>query len=225
MSWAIEEKGYSQRRACGLIVLEPKTYRYASTRGDDAAVRVRLRGLAGERRRFGYRRLLILLRREGSRSTTRSFSGLPRGTAVGAQARGRKRALARERRPRCRRSRTSAGASTSSPTRSTTDGASASSSWSMTARGSAWHWWSTRRCLDSGVARELDRIIVGRGKPLMIRLGQRHRADLARHPCAGRRSVRLSGTTSPPGKPQQNGFVESLNGRLRDECLNEHLFP
>ena len=50
MSWAIEEKGYSQRRACGLIGLEPKTYRYASTRGDDAAVRVRLRSLAGERR-------------------------------------------------------------------------------------------------------------------------------------------------------------------------------
>ena len=40
MSWAIEEKGYSQRHAYGLIGLEPKTYRYASTRGDDAAVRV-----------------------------------------------------------------------------------------------------------------------------------------------------------------------------------------
>lgn len=65
MSWAIEEKGDSQRRACGLIGLELKTYRYASTRGDDAAVRVRLRSWAGERRRFGYRRLLILLRREG----------------------------------------------------------------------------------------------------------------------------------------------------------------
>ncbi|MBA9069964.1 hypothetical protein FHR71_003725 [Methylobacterium sp. RAS18] len=35
MSWAIQEKGTSQRRACGLIGLEPKTYRYASTRGDD----------------------------------------------------------------------------------------------------------------------------------------------------------------------------------------------
>ncbi len=46
MSWAIEDKGYSQRRACGMIGLEPKTYRYASTRGDDAAVRVRLRSLA-----------------------------------------------------------------------------------------------------------------------------------------------------------------------------------
>ena len=52
MSWAIEDKGYSQRRACRLIGLEPKTYRYASTRADDAAVRGRLRDLAGERRRF-----------------------------------------------------------------------------------------------------------------------------------------------------------------------------
>ncbi|GJE67223.1 hypothetical protein LNAOJCKE_4451 [Methylorubrum aminovorans] len=62
VSWAIEEKGYSQRRACGLIELAPKTYRYASTRGDDAPVRVRLRSLAGERRWFGSRRLLISAR-------------------------------------------------------------------------------------------------------------------------------------------------------------------
>jgi len=53
VSWAIEEKGSSQRCACRLIGLEPETYRYASTRGDDAALRVRLRGLAGQRRRFG----------------------------------------------------------------------------------------------------------------------------------------------------------------------------
>ncbi len=65
MTWAIEDKGYSQRRACGLTGIEPKTYRYATTRGDDAALRRRLRELASLRRRFGYRRLLILLRREG----------------------------------------------------------------------------------------------------------------------------------------------------------------
>jgi putative transposase len=39
VTWAIEKKGYSQRRACGLIGLEPKTYRYASTRPDDAGLR------------------------------------------------------------------------------------------------------------------------------------------------------------------------------------------
>jgi len=54
VNWAIEEKSYSQRRACGLIWLAPKAYRYASRRSDDADERVRLKALAGERRRFGY---------------------------------------------------------------------------------------------------------------------------------------------------------------------------
>jgi putative transposase len=65
VTWAIEEKSYSQRRACGLIGLDPKTYRYASRPSDDATIRERLQTLAGQRRRFGYRRLHILLRREG----------------------------------------------------------------------------------------------------------------------------------------------------------------
>lgn len=45
MTWATEEKCYSQRHACGLVGLDPKTYRYASRRLDDVAVRARLRGL------------------------------------------------------------------------------------------------------------------------------------------------------------------------------------
>lgn len=65
MTWAMTEKSYSQRRACGLIGLAPKTFRYASRRSDDLELRARLKKLAGERRRFGYRRLHILLRREG----------------------------------------------------------------------------------------------------------------------------------------------------------------
>lgn len=59
------DKDCSQRRACGLVGLAPKTYRYISRRPDDEPIRQRLRALASERRRFGYRRLHILLRREG----------------------------------------------------------------------------------------------------------------------------------------------------------------
>jgi putative transposase len=40
----------------------------------------------------------------------------------------------------------------------------------------------------------------------------------------GGKSVASNCTTFAPGKPMQNGFVESFDGRLRDECLNEHLF-
>ena len=65
VTWAIDNKGYSQRRACGLLGMEPRVYRYRSSRPDDAALRVRLRKLAAERRRFGYRRLHLLLKREG----------------------------------------------------------------------------------------------------------------------------------------------------------------
>ena len=65
MTWAIENKGYSQRRACGLVGMEPRVYRYRPSRPDDAGLRKRLRELAAERRRFGYRRLHVLLRQEG----------------------------------------------------------------------------------------------------------------------------------------------------------------
>jgi putative transposase len=53
VTWAIEEKSYSQAQACALIGLAPKTYRYVSKRESDAAIRERLRELAHERRRFG----------------------------------------------------------------------------------------------------------------------------------------------------------------------------
>ena len=65
MTWAIKDKSYSQRRACALVGLQAKTYRYASRRSDDAPIRHRLLELAQQRRRFGYRRLHLLLRREG----------------------------------------------------------------------------------------------------------------------------------------------------------------
>lgn len=61
MNWAITEKGYSQRSACRLVGIDPRVYRYRSARGDDAALRRRLRELSSERRRFGYRRLHIRL--------------------------------------------------------------------------------------------------------------------------------------------------------------------
>ena len=55
----------SERRACRVIDADRKSVRYRSTRDDDAALREKLRDLANQRRRFGYRRLHILLRREG----------------------------------------------------------------------------------------------------------------------------------------------------------------
>lgn len=64
--WAIKNECHSQCRALGLVDLGPKAFRYALTHPDDATVRQQLRELALERRRFGYLRLHILLRREGA---------------------------------------------------------------------------------------------------------------------------------------------------------------
>ena len=55
----------SERRACRVIDADRKSVRYRSTRDDDAELREKLRELANQRRRFGYRRPHILLRREG----------------------------------------------------------------------------------------------------------------------------------------------------------------
>jgi hypothetical protein len=66
VTWAIGEKNYSQRRACALVGLHPKTYRHRSKRASDDGLRKRLRELASQRRRFGYRRLGLLLGREGT---------------------------------------------------------------------------------------------------------------------------------------------------------------
>lgn len=57
--WAL-----SERRACGLADVCRATVRYEARRGDDEPVRTRLRELAALRKRFGYRRLGLLLRRE-----------------------------------------------------------------------------------------------------------------------------------------------------------------
>ena len=60
--------GLSERRACLIVGADRKKVRYCSRRPPDTELRARLRELANERRRFGYRRLFILLRREGEPS-------------------------------------------------------------------------------------------------------------------------------------------------------------
>ena len=61
----MERHGLSQRHACRLVGMDRSTLRYQGTRPDDSALRQRLRELAAERRRFGYRRLGWMLAREG----------------------------------------------------------------------------------------------------------------------------------------------------------------
>lgn len=89
VDWAMKEKSYAQRRACALAEIDPRVYRRQRVRPQDGDVRERLRDLSGERRRFGHRRLHILLRREGWALNWKTLDrlyreeGLERATSVG----------------------------------------------------------------------------------------------------------------------------------------------
>ena len=91
--------------------------RYRATRPADTELRERLKALAQERRRFGYRRLHVLLRREGPAVNRKRVQRLYHEEKLTVRRRGgRKRAMGRGDRSRPHRRRTSAGPSTSSPT-------------------------------------------------------------------------------------------------------------
>lgn len=146
MSWAMEKKGYSQRRACGLVGIDPRVYRYRSSRPDDAELRGRLRELAAERRRFGYRRLHLLLKREGIAVNWKKLYRLYREERLTVRKRGgRKRAVGTRAPMAIPQAPTSAGASISSPIRWSTAVASAFCASSTTSAGNAWQLSSTTR--------------------------------------------------------------------------------
>lgn len=214
----------SQRRACKVIGAERTSVRYRSIRPDEPAVRARLRELAGLRKRFGYRRLHILLAREGIRMNHKKLRRLYAEERLQVRRRiGRKRALG-TRVPMALPQGPNQRWSLDFVADAFTDGRRFRVFTVVDD--------FTRECLAlvadtslSGVrvARELDAIIACRGKPCtvvsdngteltsmaMLRWGQEQQIEW--HYIA-------------PGKPQQNAFIESFNGRLRDECLNETLF-
>lgn len=224
MTWAIEEKSYSQRRACGLIGLHPKTYRYASRRSDDIDLRARLKALASERRRFGYRRLHILLKREGIVLNHKKLFRLYREERLTVRRRGgRKRALG-TRAPMTLPQGPNQRWSLDFVSDMLTDG--------RRFRVLVVVDDFTRECLAlvvdtslSGirVARELDALVTARIKPLMI-VSDNGTELTSRAILHWQEDQAVEWHYIAPGKPMQNGFVESLNGRFRDECLNEHLF-
>jgi putative transposase len=89
-----EQFQMSERRACAVIAADRKMIRYRSRRPPERELRARLRALANERRRFGYRRLFILLRREGEASGINRIYRLYREEGLGVRKRkGRKRSI------------------------------------------------------------------------------------------------------------------------------------
>jgi len=218
------DKGYSQRRACRLVGVDPRVYRYRPTRSDDAELRSRLKALAAERRRFGYRRLHILLRREGVYVNWKKLYRLYREERLTVRKRGgRKRALG---------TRAPMAVPQGANQRWSLDFVSDTLIDGRRFRILCVIDDYSRECLAtvvdnsiSGrrVCRALDAIAEHRGYPALV--VSDNGTELTSNAMLGWQQDRgVEWHYIAPGKPMQNGFVESFNGRLRDECLNEHLF-
>ena len=207
-----------------MIASDRSSVRYQSRRPDDGVLRERLKALAQERRRFGYRRLHALLRREGHAVNKKRVQRLYRQERLMVRRRGgRKRALG-TRRPMETPSAVNQRWSLDFVSDQFTDG--------RRFRILEVYDDCTRECLTlvadtsiSGrrVARELDAIIAWRGKPTTI--VSDNGTELTSNAILEWADQRKVGWHYiAPGKPQQNGFSESFNGKLRDELLNETLF-
>ena len=217
--------GLSERRACRLVGVGRATLRYRPRgRADEAALRQRLRELAAERPRFGYRRLHALLRREGVVVNHKRIQRLYREDGLAVRRRGRKR-VARDGRGRA--------ALPGRPNQQWgVDFVSDALAWGRRIRLFTVVDVFTREVLaievdtslpGGRVVRVLERLAVQRGAPDEIVLDNGPElSGKAVDQWAYERGVRLR--FIEPGKPVQNAFVESFHGRLRDECLDRHWF-
>ncbi len=216
------EYAFSERRACGLVLVAVGTYRYCRRRRDEA-LRERLVALARERPRFGYRRLQVLLEREGRRVNHKRVHRLYREAGL---------ALRRRRRRHCAR--------VGQPLAPRT---APNQEWALdfihdaVACGRAIRVLSvvdayTRECLalevDTSfagprVTRALAAIAAVRGLPRAIRCDNGPELT-GRHFLAWCLERRIELLHIRPGRPTENGRVESFHGRLREECLNVSWF-
>jgi putative transposase len=220
----VETYGMSERRACKAIGCCRMTIRYASTRPDDGSLRERMKAIAHERRRFGYRRVHVLLKREGFVVNHKKLFRLYREEKLAVRRRGgRKRALG-TRAPMLVPIAPNERWSLDFVSDQLTDGRRFRI---LTVVDDC-----TRECLalvadtslsGARVARALDQLMIGRGTPKMI--VSDNGSEFTSHAIlAWADRTRAEWHYIAPGKPMQNAFIESFNGRLRDELLNETLF-
>ena len=220
----MEAHQVSQRRACSVLNVDRSTVRYQSRGADDGELRDAIKRVSKERRRFGYRRIHVMVRREGFEVNHKKLRRIYREERLQVRRRGgRKRALG-TRKPMLMPDGPNQRWSLDFVSDAFTDG--------RRFRILAVVDDHTRENLVliadtslSGlrVTRELDKIIADHGRPGTIVSDNGTEFTSM----AILRWVQDTGVDwhyIAPGKPTQNAFIESFNGKLRDECLNETLF-
>lgn len=214
----------SERRACRLAGVARSSYRYRSVADDQTALRLRLRDLAATRVRYGYRRLHILLRREGWRVNHKRVYRLYREEGLGIRVKRRKKLA-------------------SAPRVLPAPATKPLERWSLDFLSDSLADGRRFRVLTivDNVSRVSPAIAVGASltgervvallEGLRATSGVPPRIAVDNGPefvskaldaWAYQNGVQLE--FSRPGKPTDNAFAESFNGRFRDECLNQHWF-
>ncbi|WP_408581402.1 IS3 family transposase [Bradyrhizobium barranii] len=210
--------GMSERRACKAIGCCRMTMRYQTTRADEAGLRQRMRAIAQERRRFGYRRLHVLLKREGYVVNHKKLFRLYREERLAVRRRGgRKRAIG-TRAPMTVAMAPNDRWSLDFVSDQLTDGRRFRI---LTVVDDC-----TRECLalvadtslsGSRVARELDRLIIERGKPKMV-VSDNGTELTSNAILTWADQSRVAWHYIAPGKPTQNAFIESFMYRRPRGC-------
>jgi putative transposase len=222
--WAVERFEVSERRGCGLIQIQRSSFRYESQAKDQTPLRLRLKEVAAVRIRFGYRRLTVLLRREGWKVNAKRIYRLYRNEGLKIRTGKRKKTASQAR---------VIGPPADRPNQR----------WSMDfmsdrlVDGRAFRVLTavdqySRECLlleadtsmsGTKVVSCLESLSQLRPLPKGIRVDNGSEFySKALDAWAYKYGVRLEFIR--PGKPAENGHIESFNGRLRDECLNTELF-
>ena len=218
------EHDFGVTRACGLVQISRSLYRYRSRLGSCTELRERIGDIAAQKRRYGYRRVYLRLKREGWVVNRKRVYRLYREAGLAVRRRKRKRIGLVERKPLPKPQ-------------------AANLSWSMDFVSDGLADSRRVRCLNivddctrECVAIEVDTSITGtRVKAVLDRLADTRglpRSITVDHgpefegqvldAWAYEKNVQLSFIR--PGKPNENAYIESFNGKFRDECLNEHWF-
>jgi len=213
----------SQRRACRALSVGRRRLNYRS-RKDDSVLRERLRALAAERRRFGYKRLAIMLKREGQIHNLKKIYRVYKEEGLSVKRRkGRKRAIG-TRLPLPRADMINQIWSLDFLSDALSDGRRFRILGVMDQ--------CSRECLtlvaDTSiggvrVARELDALVQQYGKPHCI-VSDNGTELTCRAVLQWAQDNHIEWHYITPGKPTENGYTESMNGKIRDECLNEEIF-
>jgi len=225
VSYIVDHYGLSTQRACRLVRQARSTHYYRSVKDPQTALRQRMREIARTRVRYGYRRVHVLLKREGWRVSRNRVYRIYAEEQLQLRSKlPRRRKMVVSRRERC------------VPTRS-------NEVWSLD--------FVADQLADGSRLRALTVVDVFSREALAIEVGKRLRAEdvvsVLNRLVAQRRAPRFlfadngsefSGRLldmwayhykvqidfSRPGKPTDNSFIETFNGSLRDECLNLHWF-